>query len=529
MATRARQHVEHTPSADFIAVLQARVADFETQLTVANSALQSMREEIKVVSIERDLYKERVAAMERTLFAAKSEARGIHQRDLFFNEAEVLAALPLAIKKIEVPAHMRAKRGRKPLDPALERKVVRYELPESERVCPHDGAALKEIGVEASEQLDIIPAQVRVIRHERVKYACPCCSQGVRTAAAPPKLIPKALLTENALAWVITAKYQDALPLYRQAALLNRFGGDIVRNTLAHNVIRVGQAVTPIINLLRDHLLDADLIHGDETELQVLKEAGRAATAKSYLWVQMSGSGPPVRLFTYAASRSAKTALALYDGAHGALLTDGYEAYASVAAAHELTHLGCWSHVRRKFIEAEAAVPKAARTPEHPATQFIATIGELYALEAAGRELKPEERLRLRQDRSVPVLARIEALLLAHLHSVLPQSLLGRALHYLHQQWPKLTRFVDDAGYPIDNNACENALRPFVVGRKNWLFSDTVAGAQASANLYSLIETAKANGIEPYHYLRQLFQRLPTAQNVDDFEALLPWRIKLSS
>ena len=164
--------------------------------------------------------------------------------------------------------------ARKPLDPALPREVIRHELPEAERTCPHDGTTSQEIGVEASEQLDIIPAQVRVIRHGRVKYACPCCDQGLRIAMAPPRLIPKGLFAENALAWVATAKYQDGLPIYRQAALLGRLGGDISRNTLAGSLVRVGQAVQPMINLFRDQLLDADLIHGDETELQVLKEPG---------------------------------------------------------------------------------------------------------------------------------------------------------------------------------------------------------------------------------------------------------------
>ena len=205
-----------------------------------------------------------------------------------------------------MPAHQRAKRGRKPLDAALPREVRRHELPEAERVCPHDGAALREIGVEVSEQLDIMPQQVRVIRHERVKYACPCCDGGLRLAAKPPQVIPKGLLSEAALAWVITSKYLDGLPLYRQAALLGRFGGtELSRNTLAASVVRVGQAVQPVLNLLRDALLDSVIVHGDETEVQVLKEPGRKAQAKSYMWVQMtqaSGSGqhrpadPAVRL-----------------------------------------------------------------------------------------------------------------------------------------------------------------------------------------------------------------------------------------
>jgi transposase len=535
-----------------VAALQARLSEFQAtiatfegertswreQLDALERERQALQQETKVLRVERDLYKERVAAIERRLFAAKSEQRGINQHDLFFNEAEALAPTTASVPKLRVPAHERAKRGRKPLDPGLPREVIRYELPEAERICPHDGSALKEIGVEASEQLDIVPAQVRVIRHERVKYACPCCSQTMRTASAPPKLIPKALLTESALAWVITAKYQDALPLYRQAALLGRFGGEIARNTLAHSVVQAGRATQPIVNLLRDQLLDAAIVHGDETEVQVLKENGRPAQAKSYLWVQMSGTGPPVRLFTYAPSRSAKTAVELYAGARGALMSDGYAPYDTVASVNAVVHLGCMAHARRYLVEAEAALPKAARPPDHPATTMLAVITELYAVEARWRQrpAAPDEtpeqafalRKWMRQEHSAPLIERLEALLLAHLHGVLPQSLLGKALHYLHEQWPKLIRFLDDGRYPIDNNVCENAIRPFVIGRKNWLFSDSVAGAQASANLYSLIETAKASGIEPYRYLCALFQALPTVKSVDDYEALLPWRISLA-
>jgi len=504
------------------------------QLARSESEREALRGELRIVRTERDLLKERLKAFMRKLFAAKSEARGSEQKDLLFNEIEALAPAPVPAEvapedTVEVPAHRRAKRGRKPLDAALPREVIRHELPEAERICPNDGVRLEEIGVEASEQLDIVPAQVRVIRHERVKYACPCCDKGLRIAPAPLRLIPKGLLTESALAWVITAKYQDALPLYRQAALLGRFGGDLSRNTLAGSLVRVGAAVQPVINLLRDQLLDAEIIHGDETELQVLKEPGRSAQQKSYLWAQMSGSGPPIRLFTYAPSRSAETARRLYDGARGTLVTDGYEVYANVAKTYGLVHLGCWAHARRRFVDAEAALPKAARTSAQPAVQFIAVIGELYAIESAARELDISERLRLRHERSRPVLARIEALLLAHLHSVLPGSLLGQALHYLSEQWPKLVRFVDDGSFPIDNNACENAIRPFVVGRRNWLFADTVGGATASANLYSLIETAKANGIEPYRYLRALFAALPKAKCLEDFEALLPWCIAVAA
>jgi len=330
------------------------------------------------------------------------------------------------------------------------------------------------------------------------------------------------------LAWVATSKYQDSLPLYRQAALLGRFGGDLSRNTLAGSMIKVGEAVQPIINLLRDHLLDAELVFGDETVIQVLKETGRAAQSKSYLWAQMNGTGPPVRLFGYAPGRGGTHAEQLYAGIRegAVLMSNGYAVYNGIAQSHRLIHLGCWAHAQRYFVEAEAVLPKAARRPDQLATQFIAAIARLYAVEAKakgkGKGKAVAERAQLRAASSRPVLAEIQHLLVTHRHSVTPGSLLGKALHYLEAQWPKLIRYVEHGAWPVDNNLCENAIRPFVVGRRNWLFADTVAGANASANIYSLIETCKANGVDPYRYLVALFKVLPLAKTADEYEQLLP-------
>lgn len=516
------------------------------EIAALQKALASAKNELVLVRSERDLLKERLNKFMRKIFAAKSEVSSQNQKDMFFNEAEVLCAQaqPAAQEEdgegegIDVPAHKRAKRGRKPLDPALPRTVVRHELPESDRVCPHDGSTLKEIGVEASEQLDIIPQQVRVIRHERVKYACPCCDGSLRLASKPAQVIPKGLFSEGLLAWVITSKYCDGLPLYRQAALLGRFGGsDLSRNTMAASVVRVGQAVQPIINLLRDHLLQAPLTYGDETQIQVLKEPGKSAQSKSYMWAQMTqgsgpaGTGPPIRLFAYSPSRGTAAAQVLYAGmgAKSALMTDGYAVYDQIAQAHQLVHLACWAHCRRDFNDALQALPKNARTVDQLAAQFMALIAQLYAVEAKAREreLGVQELLEQRQLHSVPVLQKIEALLLANIHVVLPGSLLGKALHYLSAQWSKLKLYVTAGEYPIDNNACENSIRPFVIGRKNWLFSDTVAGANASANLYSLMQTCAVNAVDGYQYLRALLVALPKAQTADDYEALLPWTITL--
>lgn len=485
---------------------------------------------LRVVTVERDLALERLKAFQRELFGAKSEARGSEQKDFFFNEAEALAVSTPAQEdspQMNVAGHTRKKPGRKPLDPALPREIVRHELPESERVCAHDGQALLEIGVEISEQLDVIPEQVRVIQHQRVKYACPCCDLGIKVTPAPLRIIARGLLTESALAWIIAGKYQFGMPVYRQAALLRRFGGDISSNTLAASVVRVGLAVQPIINLMRDHLLDSDLIYGDETPFQVLKEKGRRPQSTSYMWVQMNGAGPPVRLFTYMPGRGSVQAEKLYAGIRpgAALMTDGYQTYSGIAATYQLAHLGCWSHARRLFVKAEDAIPKQARAPHQLATQFVRTIAKLYAAEARSRDWKPDRRQRLRARYSARVLQEIERLLLTNLDSVLPQGLLGKALHYLNGQWKKLTRYIENGAWPICNNACENAIRPFVVGRKSWLFADTVNGANASANLYSIIETCKANRIDPYGYLTWLFKRLPLAQTVDDYDALLPWNM----
>jgi transposase len=459
--------------------------------------------------------------------------RDARQQDLFFNEAEALApgADPAQESEpdrtVDIPAHKRIRRGRKPLDPALPRVTVCHDLSEAERTCEHDGSMLVEIDVRVREQLDIVPEQLRVIRHEYPVYACPTCDQSIKVAPAPLRIIPKGLFTEAALAWLVVAKFADGLPLHRLAVILRRVGGDISRGTLAASMIRLGQAVQPLINLMRDVLLESDILYGDETTVQVLKEPGRAAQAKSFVWAQMNGTGPPVRLFSYSPTRGTAQAADLYAGVRpgAALMTDGYAPYDEVARVNGLVHLACWVHARRYFVEAEAVLPKDKRNASQLSTRFIGLIGELFAVEARAKDMTEADRYGLRQQESQPVIARIEALLVENLQAVLPQGKLGQALHYLHGQWPKLIRYVENGTWPISNNACENSIRPFVVGSKAWLFADTVRGAKASMNLYSLIETCKANGVEPYAYLKHLFTALPQVQTVDDYEALLPWRI----
>lgn len=496
--------------------------------------VEALRAQLAAREERLGLLEEENRWLKAQLFGRSSEKTPVEERHpdqaLLFNEAEALAQAAEHVPvSITIPAHERGKGGRKKLSAALPRIDVVHDLAEEQKVCAADGTALERIGEEISEQLDYQPAQVRVIRNIRPKYACPCCQIGVAIAPVPAQLLPKSLATPALLAHITTAKFVDGTPLYRQEAQFARLGVALGRATMAGWMIKLGGTHgVPIVNLLHELMLEDPLIHCDETRLQVLK-SDKAPSADHWMWVR--ASGPPGRriiLFDYDASRAGAVPKRLLDGYRGILLTDGYEAYESVAAALKLTHAGCFAHVRRKFDEArKAQAHNAADSQAKIALEFIR---ELYLIEKAlwdkHQPISPEHRVRVRSELSAPIIAKFHAWLEALAPQVLPQSLLGKAVHYTLGQWPKLTRFLTHGEVPLDNNRCENAIRPFVVGRKGWLFSDTVPGAVASANLYSIVETAKANGVEPHAYLSLLFARLPLAQRVEDFEALLPWNLR---
>jgi transposase len=490
--------------------------DVETLKTLLR---QSLDENVRL--------KEQIRLMLAKRFGPSSEKQPAAQMGLF-NEAEATVAEDAAEPEetLQVPAHERAKRGRRPLPDLLPRVDVIHDLPESEKVCPHDGTPLKHIGDDVSAQLDVIPATVQVLRHVRRKYACPCCEGHVARAPLPPQPIPRSIASPGLLAYVCTAKYVDALPLYRQENILARLGIDLPRATLANWMIALGELVLPLINLLREQLLGFNLVQMDETTVQVLKEEGRAPTRLSYLWVRRGGPPQhPILLFDYAPSRAGAVASRLLPGFQGYLQTDGYAGYKDVAKSEGVVALGCWAHARRKFDEAIKA--QGGKAKPGKATRALNLIQRLYRVETLAKDLAPEARRALRLEQAVPVLDEIRAWCDASLMQVPPKSKLGEALDYLDNQWPRLVRYVDDGRLSIDNNAVERAIRPFVIGRRNWLFSDTPKGAEASARLYSLIETAKANGLEPYAYLSRLFKELPVARTAEDFEALLPFKAEL--
>lgn len=470
-------------------------------------------------------------------FGAKSERVSEDSSQLgLFNEAEAEVDAETASDDDVQPAttvagHTRRRGYRRPLPAHLPREDVIHDVAEADKRCPRDGTPLEVMGEETSEQLDIVPAQIRVLHHRRLKYACPCCRQHVVTAAMPAQPIPKSQASAGLLASIATAKYADAQPLYRQSGQFDRIGFEVPRQTLASWMVRCGELVQPLVNLLRDRLLESGYLRMDETTVQVLKEPGKTAQSTSYLWVQQSGErNRPVVLYNYAPSRSGEVPVNLLGDFSGYLQTDGYAGYHAVVAANGITPVYCFAHARRYFIEALKALglnpnklpakpPDKARRP----LKALGFIRHLYAIEHRLREQDPSVRLAARQADSVPVLNDLRAWLEEIKPRVVPGTPLGKALGYLDRHWTGLVRYCDDGHLEIDNNRCENAIRPFVVGRRNWLFSDTVKGARASANLYSLIQTGKANGLEPYHYLRRVFTLLPRAVTVAEVEALLPW------
>ena len=482
------------------------------------SEQENARLNAKVLSLQEQL---NLALARR--YAASSEKLSPDQIRLF-DEAEVEAQKESPEDEtVTVPEHSRRKRGRKKLPDSLSRIDIVHELAADERRCPHDGGVLAEIGEVTSEQLDIVPAKIQVIRHIRKQCACKC-GQCIKTAPLPPQPIPKSLASPGLLAHITVSKYQDALPLYRQETILRRIGVELPRATLANWMIKAGVLVQPVINLLRDRMLAYDIIQMDETPVQVLKEPGKRAQSKSYLWLQRGGPpDQPITLYDYDPGRGAGVPLRLLDGFRGYLQTDGYDGYNAAVVSNGLMHMGCMAHARRKFSDAVKAQGKNRKPGK--AQHGLALIQKLYRVEKQARQLTPQERFDHRQQHAKPILERLRSWLDDSLPQVLPGSTAGKALKYLHNEWDKLTRYLDDGRLEIDNNLAENAIRPFVVGRKNWLFSASVAGVNASANLYSLIETTKGNGLEPYAYLRYLFAELPKAETVEAIEALLPGNV----
>ncbi|MDD2722388.1 MAG: IS66 family transposase [Gallionella sp.] len=496
-----------------------------------NKAIDSIESQVReqVSSYINHLIEQFILARHRQFGVSSEQGQG-----RLFDEAEILATetteapdtAPIppesSASSSEGKPEVKARGKRAPLPPELPRVDIVHDVPESERTCPC-GTPMVVIGQQISEQLDIVPMQIRVLRHVRNTYGCPGSIHAPVTAALPAQPLPKSNASPDFLTMLLIVKYIDGLPLARFEYVLDRHGVKVPRQTLARWVIGAANLLQPLHNLMRDTLFDGPFIHMDETVVQVLKENGKSPTSNSYMWVQAGGPpDKPVVIYDYDPSRSGTVPTRLLQGYQGYLMTDGYDGYNALARTEGIEHLVCWAHVRRKFIEATRVQAKGKKGR---ADEAVALIGKLYGIEKEYKDASDPERFLARQKFSVPVLIQLREWLDKTRPAVVPGSALGKALSYLSDYWGKLIRYVERGDLPIDNNRCENAIRPFVIGRKAWLFSDTPAGANASAVIYSLLQTAKANGHEPYAWLRRVMRDLPAARTVEEIEALLPWNL----
>ncbi|MBS3809797.1 MAG: IS66 family transposase [Desulfobacterales bacterium] len=435
-------------------------------------------------------------------------------------------------EEVEVPAHTRKKKGRKPIPDDLPRVEVVHDLPEEEKVCSC-GCSLSRIGEETSEQLDIIPAKMQVIRNIRPKYACRKCEglddegPSVKIAPVPAQIIPKSMAAPGLLAYILTAKFADALPFYRQEKQFARLGVELDRASMCNWAMKAAEACQPLLNLIQEEIQSGPIINIDETTVQVLMESGRDPTTKSYMWIFRRGEPDKTALlYQYHPTRSGNVALEFLRDFKGYVQTDGYSGYDFLDHQKDIRHVGCWAHARRKFMDVVKAQGKN-RKKTGSADVALEYIRDIYRIEkqAKKNELSPEELYRERQDKARPILNDFREWLVERSSQTPPKGLLGKAIKYTLKQWDRLVGYLEDRRLSPDNNAAENCIRPFVLGRKNWMFSGTPEGAAASAALYSLIETARANNLEPYSYLRYIFGKLPLAESLEDFEALLPWKL----
>ncbi|MFZ5364992.1 MAG: IS66 family transposase [Patescibacteria group bacterium] len=488
---------------------------------------QAEKYEAKIEYLE-----ERIRLLQNEIFGRKTEKHPvIDQKQLLLFNPPDSETIEESDSEIVIEKHTRKKRGRRPLPKDLPRIDVVHDIDDSDKICGC-GARLSCIDEEVCEKLDYIPAKIRVIRHIRPKYACKSCegveTEGPTVKIAPPpvQLIPKSNATPGLLAHIMISKFEDALPFYRQEKIFDRLGIDLNRATMSNWAIKISECVQPLLPFLENLLRSGPSIGIDETTVQVMKEPGRSNTGKSYIWVYRGGApDKPVVLYQYHPTRRGQVPLDFLKGYHGYVQTDGYAGYDELGRQKGITLVGCMAHARRKFHK----VIKAKSNPKKKglADEAVGYIKQLYRIEKHATEngFTSEQRYEYRQQLAKPVLAEFKTWLDKKSEITPPKGLLGTAINYALNNWDRLERYIDHGDLRPDNNLVENAIRPFTVGRKNWLLCGAPHGAAASAVMYTLIETAKANGLKPSDYLLYLFEKLPFAKSDDDYRNLLPQSI----
>lgn len=516
----------------------ALLADEKERLLAEKTRLESSckRSEFQIRLLEDE-----VAVLRAKLFGPRSEKLHLNsimpgQGSLFeiIGEAGPITPTPATEdEEVKVAEHSRKKKGRQPLPEDLPREEIIHDIPEAEKTCSC-GCTKTQIGADESEQLHIEKPRIKVVRHIRLKYACKNCEgsseenkPSVTIAPAPAQLIPKSFASISLLIYILIGKFVDALPLYRQEKQFKRLGVELSRKTMSSWLIRVAERCRPLIPLLKEEIRSGPLINIDETTLQVMKEKDRPNRTKSYVWIfRGHAEERPAVVFEYHQTRSGQAAVDFCQGYKGYVQSDGYAGYNALAEMEGITLCGCMAHARRKFFEtAQAGKKKIGKIKA--ADIALKFIGKLYKLEKEARAegLNHEQIRQMRQEKARPILDEFGLWLRDTFPRTPPKGLLGKAIAYTLKQWERLNVYLEDGRLTPDNNDVENAIRPFVVGRKNWLFSGSPAGAHASAVFFSLIETARMNQLDPDKYMRFLLENLTVADDTLDFKELLPTRV----
>jgi transposase len=418
-------------------------------------------------------------------------------------------------------------RGRKPIPKHFPRVDVIHDLKEADKMCSC-GCHMTAFGEDITEQLEVIPASIHVLRHRRLKYSCKACTDGVKIAPVVSQTISKSMAAPGLLAHVAVAKFDDHLPLYRQSEIWARMGVEISRATLSAWILKMGTALKPLVDHLHTHIIKSDYVQADESTVTVLKTPdknsdGEAKKGLSYMWVYLTGDRhtKPAVVFDYQESREGNHAKTFLNTFKGVLQTDGYSGYHCVVNQDGITAQGCFAHARRKFHD----VFKITSKKEGIASKALDIIGSLYGIEDQIKDMEADLKKEHRETRSKPILTAFHQWLTEIKPAVQPKGKLQEAINYTLNQWDALTYYVNDGRIHIDNNRSERQMKPFAVGRKNWLFMGSPDGARAASILYSLIETAKLNGLNPEGYLKYVLQHVIKTDVHALIEKLMPWMI----
>lgn len=524
-------HAEITQLREIASAREQELAARTAELATTKDQLGTVSKELTRAQRDYEHLLARFRARMRKIFGASSERLHPDQIKMDFGELEMLAAelapdpvLPQASEapdaETATPASKKrggGRRGAKTLPKDLERITVTEDLSKEDQVCRDCTQPMAKIGEDVREELDYVPASLVVKVHVRPKYACAHCRSGVHSAAPAPQVIPKALAGVGLLTQVLVSKYVDHLPLYRQEAIFARQGVELSRSTMCDWI----DGICERLSVLRLHLvrgvLDFDLIHSDDTRLLCLNDAEGRGKHRAALWVYRSEKAT---LFELRPDRSREGPSKMLADWSGFLVSDAYSGYDELHRSGRVVEVGCMAHARRKYFEALRKAPPDA-------SRMLAWIQGLYRIEKEAREgkLDADARQRLRQEQSRPIVDAMKIGLADIATRALPRSLLGEAVKYMQNQWMALTRFVDNGRLPIDNLEAERAIRDVALGRKNWLFAASFAGGENAALIYSLIATCKQHEVDPFPYLRDVLERLPTTPS-DRIAELTPWSWK---